>query len=602
MLTPKELYETYSNNPCAYSHDSPTYTQLDIRNDIYNQLAGNDMGAGTPMNWLRIVNFFKHVKYPCLECAPGYEDIEDTGIGKFSPTFKFLQEIDIEAYKEQQPTVRAGTSHAVRNCCDLSRACKLTVDNNLSAWKHRMATEYLEYFGSSSLPDCLMMCGPDLVHHLIAELYRAPGYTVTKSEEGSKDCSNIEADDTGLVYLYKAISEECGMNCFPTSSKGVAGGAHFCFVPNPNPSDAPPQCVSCDECPKDPVTGEIMDPCHPCCHKGTIFYYNECCNSRDKSNTRRDQYWSYWKKSDDGSFDGTISGGRLGEILRHVGILKRDIYHGYANFYTQCSGREPPIALDDMFLEYFQEVNDWDYTNNRLKDYDNTSARYEDKLIDRARTISMIIKATADNKANVTTDTDWMVKRVKDLLFNGYGVMLLSNVGFNNGRDSTGVSYPDRTFYHTYNIIGYDDTKVDYDECVYVLHLPFGEWNSGGHPTWGPLPTGSFLVTESHLKCLVNYWPTSDFYGCRQELCISTSLQDCSDPAVMRQYEGCGAPLEGRCNPYYCTKQQGSAGFLFAISLNKGFPKQKLNYSKYYAVQNVKDQLKPQLLYYKPED
>ena len=63
-----------------------------------------------------------------------------------------------------------------------------------------------------------------------------------------------------------------------------------------------------------------------------------------------------------------------------------------------------------------------------------------------------------------------MVNRVKDLLFNGYGVMLLTNTGFNDLRDSTGISFPDRVFYHTYNIIGYDDTKMEYPECVYCYN------------------------------------------------------------------------------------------------------------------------------------
>ena len=107
MLTPKQLYIEYSTNPCTFAHDSPTYTQLSPSSDIFNQLGANAMGAGTPINWLRIINFFKQVKYPCLQSAPGYDDIVNTGKNKLSPTFKFLQLLDSEAYKECQPTVRA---------------------------------------------------------------------------------------------------------------------------------------------------------------------------------------------------------------------------------------------------------------------------------------------------------------------------------------------------------------------------------------------------------------------------------------------------------------------------------------------------------------
>jgi hypothetical protein len=579
MLTPKELYEEYSKNPCTYSHSSPTYTQLDASVDIFNQLYGNAMGAGTPMNWLRIINFFKQVKYPCIQSAPGYNDILNTGKNKLSPTFKFLQLLDAEAYEEVQPTVRAGTSYSVRNCCDLSRACYFTHNKTTSRWFSRMATEYLEYYGSSSLPDCLFLCGPDLVHPIVSEYFRAPGYKVNASEP-------IQYSGAGdQTILDDAATNDAGMTCFPTAN-GVPGASHFCYTP---PESTNAICTSCNECPADPISGEITDPSNPCCHRGSIYYFNQCCNTADKAVSDRLTDWSLWIKSDDGSFDGTILRGRLGEVLRHVGILERKIYHGYANFSTQCSGQNPPITLDDLFFQYFQTINGWNYTEHK---------RSDDGEIQRARTISLVLKASVF-KASPSTDSLWMVDRIKDLLYNGYGVMLLTNVGFNNLKDSTGVSYPDRVFYHTYNIIGYDDTKIDYDECVYVLQLPFGKWNSGGDPTWGPLPAGSFLVTESHLRCLVNYYPTSDFYGCRQEICINSPIRDCSDPTIIRQLAGCGAGLEGRCDPYYCTPQQRACGFVFAVSLSEGFPKQDLNYDQFYPIQHWKDKLKTQTLYYK---
>lgn len=590
MLTPKQLYTEYSLNPCTYHHSSPTYTQLNQANDIFDQLGGNAMGAGTPMNWARIIRFFKQVKYPCIQSAPGYADILNTGKNKLSTTFKFLQLLDSEAYKESQPTVRAGTSYSVRNCCDLSRACYLTAKNRTNLWFSRMATEYLEYFGSSSLPDCLLLCGPDLVDPVVAKYYRAPGYKVTASEP--TQYSGASTEDPNKTILLNAVANDAGMPCFTASGAGVAGAAHSCVTPLMS-DDA--KCMSCSECPTDPISGEVSDPANACCNRGSIYYYNECCNSAGKSISDRIKDWSLWIKSDDGKFDGTILNGRMGEVLRHVGILERRIYHGYANFITQCSGSAPPIVLDDIFLKYFQTINGWNYQANTVLSDDADS----DNIL-RARTISLILKATADTNANTSTDTQWMVDRVKDLLHNGYGVMLLSNVGFNNSRDSTGVSYPDRVFYHTYNIIGYDDTRVDYNECVYVLQLPFGAWNDGGHPSWGPLPTGSFLVTESHLKCLVNYYPTSDFFDCRQQLCINSPTRDCNDPSVIRQLAGCGADLEGQCTPYYCTSQQRACGFLFAVSLDDGFPRQTLNYSQFFPVQHWKDKLKTSTLFYKP--
>lgn len=584
MLTPKQLYEEYSKKPCTNYHASPTYTQLDPISDIFNRLAGNDMGAGTPMNWLRIINFFKQLKYPCFESAPGYEDILDTGENKLAPTFRFLQLLDPEAYKESQPTVVAGTSYAVRNCCDLSRACYFTATQTTNKWFGRMATEYLEYYGSSSLPDCLFMCGPDLTDPVISKYYRAPGRKVQSDEP--TQYSGASSEDPNKSILNNAVANDTGMLCFPSSSRGVAGAQHFCFTP---PGGNVPSCISCQQCPRDEITGEVVDPSHPCCNGG-IYYANECCNDAKKSISDRTTDWSLWIKSDDGSFDGTILRGRVGEVLRHVGILERKIYHGYANFTNQCSGQNPPIIFDDLFFQYFQGINGWNYETNTITD---------NQDIERARTISLVLKATA-GEGSVTTDHQWIVNRIKDLLFNGYGVMLLTNVGFNNKRDSTGISYPDKIFYHTYNIIGYDDTKIDYNECVFVLQLPFGEWNTGGHPTWGPLPDGSFLVTESHLKCLVDYYPTSDFYSCRKKTCISSPSVDCNNLAVIKQYAGCGPGLEAKCDPYYCTSQQRACGFVFAISLTEGFRKQSLNFHQFYPIQDWKNNLKTQTLYYKP--
>jgi hypothetical protein len=556
MLTPQELYETYSVSPCTSFLPSP-YSQLS-HGDVYNQLGANDFGAGTPMNWARIINFFKHVKYPCLESAPGYDDILNTGKNKLSPTFKFLQLLDIEAYKEQQPTVRAGTAYAVRNACDLSRACKYTYDDTTTKWQHRMATEYLEYFGHQSLPDCLMLCGPDLVPNVVAKHYRGQGFTVGDNEP-------LPADDPD-GRMREIATGFPGMECFCRAPKGVSGAAHSCISP---PMSDEVFCGSCDFCTED------SGPDDPCCSPGTILYANSCCGG---SYTDRLDF-SLWIKSDDGRFDGTILNGRVGEVLKHVGILERKLYHGYANFTNQCSGVEPPICLDDIFLNYF---------------HNNTTT------IEKAHTISMVLKCGVSNNAGVSTDTNWMVDRIKDLLYNGYGVMLLTNVGFNNLRDSTGISYPDRIFYHTYNIIGYDDTKINYDECVYVLHIPFGEWNSGGHPSWGPLPTGSFLVTESHLRCLIQHYPTSDFYDCRKKPCMPP--KDCTNlsPSDRLELNGCGAGLEGRCDPFYCTPQQKACGFVIAVSLNDGFTKQPLNYNAFFPIANWKEILKAQKLYYKP--
>ena len=91
MLSPEDLYTLYSNNPCTSNLESP-YSQLSS-SEVFNRVSANDMGAGTPMNWKRIIHFFKHVKYPCVSDAPGYNNIKGTGAGGLALSFKFLQSL-----------------------------------------------------------------------------------------------------------------------------------------------------------------------------------------------------------------------------------------------------------------------------------------------------------------------------------------------------------------------------------------------------------------------------------------------------------------------------------------------------------------------------
>ena len=114
------------------------------------------------------------------------------------------------------------------------------------------------------------------------------------------------------------------------------------------------------------------------------------------------------------------------------------------------------------------------------------------------------------------------------------------------------------------------------------------------------MPTGRFLITESHLKCLINYFPTSDWYGCRKEVCINTVINDCNDPYIRDQYKGCGANIEGRCDPYYCTKEQRACGLLLATSLSGGFYKQALDYEQFYPLNTWKEIFKNKTVFYKP--
>jgi hypothetical protein len=363
-----------------------------------------------------------------------------------------------------------------------------------------------------------MALGPDLVPDSVAQTGRAPSTN-------------------------EAAPNYVGMGCLPGDGVGMAGTFRGCMTP-PGPTDARPSCRSCQYCPEDP------EPDNPCCGGG-IRYINECCgapltsridfsyliskidnsnasirptktfnllevdslqvltenvtNSTTYSQDRRieienilfslvngqalafknNTVWVYiggWPLR-------TTSYVQYDFKLRHVGILQRKIYGGYANLLDNTGPNFNGI-LDDIFLDYFQSINDWNYADSTIKNPLPSSA------IPRMRTISILVDASISNGSTPQTNSQNMADRIKDLLWNGYGVVLLSNIGFPNTRDSQGLAYPDRIWYTTYTIIGYDDTKLEFDECVYLLSCPWGNWITGGHPHGGLCLTDVFLLLK----------------------------------------------------------------------------------------------------------
>lgn len=627
MLTPEQLYAAYSIDPCE---------------SVYDELRGYDTnGAGTPYYFSRIIKFLKHVKYPCFYEAPNVSTIKDTGKNKLGLPFKFLQELDLGAYSEIQPSIRSGTSHSIRNACDTARACFISANGDKSTWNNRMSAEYIERYGENSLPDCLMVLGPDLVPPIVALTGRAPGAPVS------------------------IPSSYSGISCIPYDGIGAMGAARSCVAdPTPPPPGEQPvyKCRSCDFCILN-QDGEPINPEDPCCKwRGfPVQYINYCCkapmtssldfsyiisdldadsinrpfrtlvlynvdninvienfslnstplseNEKNEINTklrgispnqlvtfRDDSVWAFTGTAIiDNLYTGTSNPFVVSNYtqytkkLRHVGILERKIYGGYANLLDN-SGNNFYAITDDIFLEYFQGINGWDNTNQKSTN----------GTISRARTISLLLSASATDGMSPTTNSQQMVDSIKDLLWNGYGVVLFSNVGFPNVRDSTGLSYPDRIWYHTYAIVGYDDTKREFDECVYVLSSPWGNWIAGGNPSWGPLPPGCFLVTETHLKCMIKFYPDRDYTNCKSKLPCNPAIYDCDDASVLLGLRGCGGhTAENKCEPYRCYKQQGAFGLVFAISLTEGFPAQILDHEIYYPVYNLREAFQEQSLYYK---
>jgi intein/homing endonuclease len=83
------------------------------------------------------------------------------------------------------------------------------------------------------------------------------------------------------------------------------------------------------------------------------------------------------------------------------------------------------------------------------------------------------------------------IEEARDALANGYGIAVCSNYGFSSKRDSKGFAKPSGSWAHCMAFIACDDTLGD---TAFLVQNSWGKWNDGGHPEWGPIPDGSFLI------------------------------------------------------------------------------------------------------------
>lgn len=83
------------------------------------------------------------------------------------------------------------------------------------------------------------------------------------------------------------------------------------------------------------------------------------------------------------------------------------------------------------------------------------------------------------------------VDEARDALANGYGLAVCSNYGFSSTRDKKGYAKTSGSWAHCMAWIACDDTGGD---TSFLVQNSWGKWNDGGHPEWGPIPDGSFLI------------------------------------------------------------------------------------------------------------
>jgi hypothetical protein len=548
-MTPDELYEALTRNPCDPSPTSPR--KIDYFADNSNsEVFGTYPQGVSAAYWLaRIVDAVSILKYPCFSAAADstlYSATNNDHEYQLVLPFKFLEQLDGGAYKECCSIPQAAVAHAFRNSADTMRACHYVGDNNFSKSFHRMATEYMTYWGWNSIPDNMLMMGPDLIS---AE---EVGQTLEP-----QDVLEVRSPTVGV------------MSCWP-GAQGVPGAAHSCVT---CAGEDQPKCRSCGCCP--PIDPPPEND--PCCKPGTPEYYSECCGF-DRTATFEGRYiqFAYWVPSQDGSQRGDLLSGRQDEKMYHIGVLERREYSGICNLRNNQADRLNTIDKG-LFFEWLQERNGWNYQTMKPKttDPDSPNLKQEEKIERIRATVPLMLDVSVNGKAGMpssSSDYEAYLRTIKQLLWNGEGVALFTNVGFPNRRDSQGLAYPDRIWYTMYSIIGYDDRRLEFDECVYVLQCPLGNWITGGEPNWGPLPDGSFLVTETVLKDMIRYMNGSDYYACRQTVCPANEGIDCTDPFVILEYEGCqGVPIYPNCLPYFCAERQSAFGMLFALSLNPRF-------------------------------
>ena len=113
-----------------------------------------------------------------------------------------------------------------------------------------------------------------------------------------------------------------------------------------------------------------------------------------------------------------------------------------------------------------------------------------------SRGIPKVVREEAVKHKFMTSTLIRSVAEARDALANGYGISVCSNYGFSSVRDKNGIARPQGSWNHAMCWTACDDTKSFYSGTLFLVQNSWGKFNSGGHPPWGPIPDGSFLITE----------------------------------------------------------------------------------------------------------
>lgn len=480
--SPKQLYLEFSSNYCDTSSDAKTGSR------------GRQWGWGARLDTEALSDLLKLMPHSVFtryiknmadtedeKYKAKFKNFIDSGKGKLSLPYKFLQILDPDAFKEIQRTKHDGPAHAVRNAADISRACNifwksresLDPDNHyFYDWEGRGAVEPMIAFASNKLPECLFFCGPDFITSIEAKYRRNGRATLVFNQGELADGEVPTISDAQLENIPITMASISTCRCPP-------GGE----IPPPCPCDccddnavSDPTSEDCFRKPAGSMDGSGGKSRSP---PGCV---NKQCVKVDEKKVNENTF----------NFNNIPSLTKLDKdsIKTHAGYFIRKSYGGLGNFKTVGDY----FGVDDIsvLLSWARSQNGFNYSTtvtdniSKFKTYKNkkTDIKYP---LERIKTVSLVTE----------------VSQIRDLLHNGYGLIFATNVGFSDRRDSIGISYPDRLWYQTLAIIGCDDRKKIYPETLFLVQNSWGKWNYGGHPDWGPIPDGSFLITESHLKAII---------------------------------------------------------------------------------------------------
>lgn len=93
------------------------------------------------------------------------------------------------------------------------------------------------------------------------------------------------------------------------------------------------------------------------------------------------------------------------------------------------------------------------------------------------------------------------VEDMRDAAASGFGIFGGSMYGNSGVRDSKGRSGWDDSWSHCLAVGAADE--ISFDDLYFLFLNSWGKWNRGGHPDWGPIPGGSWLLHHSHVKRMI---------------------------------------------------------------------------------------------------